>query len=267
MVIRDAYQRPITYLRISVTDKCDLRCVYCMPAQGVPHLRHEDVLTFEEIARVVEVAVGMGVTKVRITGGEPLVRRGIVTLVEMLGGMKGIQDLAMTTNGQRLADFAGALAEAGLHRVNISLDATDPARYAEITRGGDVNNVFRGIRAAAAAGLSPVKINCVVEDSPDEQDARDVAAFGREAGLEVRFIRRMHLSTGVFSQVIGGSGGDCACCNRLRLTCNGMIRPCLFSNLAFSVRDLGAAEAIRQAVAAKPQCGDTSASLFNVIGG
>ncbi|HNT88089.1 MAG TPA: radical SAM protein [Candidatus Hydrogenedentes bacterium] len=249
----DRFDRKIDYLRISVTDKCDLRCVYCMPAEGVPHLRHEDVLSFEEILEVTRAAVAMGVVKVRITGGEPLVRRGIVALVSMLAGVEGIDDLAMTTNGTRLAAFARPLADAGLRRVNISLDALDAARYAAITRGGDVADVFAGIEAARDAGLDPIKLNCVVRESPDEPDARAVAAFGAARGIEVRYIRRMNLSDGVFTKVIGGRGGDCPRCNRLRLSCDGMVRPCLFSDLVFSVRELGPVEAIRRAVAEKPR--------------
>ena len=137
----------------------------------------------------------------------------------------------------------------------MSLDATDPERYREITRGGDVNAVFEGLEAARKAGLEPVKLNCVVRESSSESDARDVAGFGKEKGFEVRFIRIMDTSTGRFSVVEGGTGGDCPRCNRLRLTANGMIRPCLFSDIAFSVREMGPQEALRQAVEAKPEAG------------
>lgn len=263
----DRFDRKIDYLRVSVTDKCNLRCVYCMPEEGVPPIRHEDVLRFEEIAEVAHTAVELGVVKVRVTGGEPLVRRGIVTLVSMLARIPGIEDFAMTTNGIRLAELAQPLAEAGLHRINISLDALDPARYADVTRGGDVRLVLDGIRAARAAGLAPIKLNCVVQHSPDEPDARSVAAFARDEGLEIRFIRMMNLSIGDFSVVMGGTGGDCARCNRLRLSCDGWVRPCLFNDAAFSVRALGAREAIRRAVDAKPECGQTSRNHFHRVGG
>jgi cyclic pyranopterin phosphate synthase len=166
-----------------------------------------------------------------------------------------------------LAEFAQPLADAGLQRVNVSLDALDPERYAELTRGGDVRAVLEGIRAARAAGLTPIKLNCVVRNSPDESDARAVAAYGVEEGLEVRFIRRMNLAIGDFSVVIGGTGGDCSMCNRLRLTCDGMVRPCLFSDLGFSVRELGPREAIRRALLHKPKCGTTSEAMFHTIGG
>lgn len=263
----DPFDRPITYLRVSVTDKCNLRCVYCMPAHGVPAMRHEDLLSFEEITGVVRMAVDMGVTKVRLTGGEPLVRRGIVSLVSMLANIEGIRDLTMTTNGQQLEKFARDLADAGLNRVNISLDTVNPNRYTEVTRGGELRKVIAGIVAAHNAGLNPIKLNCVIQRSPKEEDARSVTEFGRAEGLEVRYIRRMNLSAGVFFQVVGGSGGDCARCNRLRLSCDGYLRPCLFSDLGFNVRSLGPEKAIQEAVQAKPERGDKCATAFNIIGG
>ncbi len=263
----DRFHRRIDYLRISVTDKCNLRCVYCMPEEGVPLIRHEDVLRFEEILEVTAAAVELGVTKVRVTGGEPLVRRDIVTLVRMLHELNGIQDLAMTTNGVRLAEFAQPLADAGLRRVNVSLDAMNAERYRTITRGGDVREVLKGIDAARAAGLDPVKLNCVIRESQDEADARDVADFAAREGLELRFIRRMSLARGEFSVVLGGSGGDCRRCNRLRLSCDGMVRPCLFNDIKFSVRALGPREALIQAISAKPESGQISNGRFHAIGG
>jgi cyclic pyranopterin phosphate synthase len=223
----------------------------------VPFIPHEEILSFEEIHDLTRTAVRMGIDKVRLTGGEPLVRRGILVLVEMLAGIEGIRDYAMSTNGVLLAEFAGGLKRAGLHRVNVSLDAVDPARYRRITRGGRVASVLAGIEAAAAAGLKPIKLNCVVERSAAEPDAQDVAAFAKDRGLEVRFIRRMDPAAGRFWPVEGGHGGDCARCDRLRLTSNGMIRPCLFSDLAFSVRELGPRRAIEMAVEAKPEAGRT----------
>ena len=251
----DRFGRNIDYLRVSVTDRCNLRCHYCMPPEGVGLLRRQDILRFEEIVEVVSVAVGMGVRRVRVTGGEPLVRRNVVGLVAMLAPIKGIADLAMTTNGTLLAEYAEPLARAGLRRVNVSLDAVDPERYWAITNGGDVRRVLAGIAAARRAGLAPIKLNCVVAASSAEPDARDVARFAREQGLEVRFIRQMNLSAGTFAVVEGGSGGDCRRCSRLRLSSDGLIRPCLFADLGFSVRELGAAEALLRAIAEKPEAG------------
>jgi cyclic pyranopterin phosphate synthase len=251
----DRFGRTINYLRVSVTDRCNLRCRYCMPPEGVPPLRHRDILSFEEIRDVVATAASMGVSKVRLTGGEPLVRRGVVDLVGMLAAVAGIDDLAMSTNGTLLAGHAAALKAAGLMRVNVSLDCVEPRRYARITRGGRAADAIAGIDAAAAAGLTPVKLNCVVAESSDEPDARDVAAFAAARGLEVRFIHRMDLPAGRFTTVEGGTGGDCASCNRLRLTSDARIRPCLFSDLSFSVRELGVREALETSLAEKPAAG------------
>jgi cyclic pyranopterin phosphate synthase len=253
--MKDRYGREITYLRISVTDRCNLRCVYCMPAEGVPLLSHDDILSFEEIAEVARAAVDLGVSKIRLTGGEPLVRRGVPALVRMLRDIPGVKDLGMTTNGILLDEFAPRLADAGLMRVNISLDTLRPERFAEITRGGDVKEVLAGIAAAEKAGLLPIKLNCVVSESVDEPDAREVARFGRERGLEVRFIKKMDSATGKFSVVVGGAGGDCPRCNRIRLSADGLVRPCLFSDLGFSVRELGVKQALTSAVLQKPEAG------------
>ncbi|MBT3377735.1 MAG: radical SAM protein [Lentisphaerae bacterium] len=251
----DRFARHIHYLRVSVTDRCNLRCTYCMPEQGVPLISHDDVLSFEEIRDVVCAAVDHGFDKIRLTGGEPLVRRGIVNLVEMLARIRGIRDLAMSTNGTLLAEHAEALAEAGLQRVNVSLDAMCPTRFATATRGGCLEDVLSGIRAAREAGLTPVKLNCVVRESSLEPDAKAVAAFAAEEGLEVRYIRQMDFSRGEFWPISGGTGGDCELCTRLRLTSNGQLLPCLFSDLAFDVRKLGPAAAIEAAVDAKPERG------------
>ena len=251
----DRFGREINYLRVSVTDRCNLRCRYCMPPEGVPMLRHEDILSFEEIVDVVRTAVGMGVRKVRLTGGEPLVRRGITGLVQQLAAVSGIDDLAMTSNGTLLSRYAEDLAHAGLHRVNVSLDTLDAERFRELTCGGDVHEVLSGIDAAVAAGLTPVKLNCVAGASPVEADVEDVREFGRSKGLEVRAIRRMDFANGSFSVVEGGDGGDCVRCNRLRLASDGRIRPCLFSDLSFSVRELGPAGALEAAARAKPEAG------------
>ena len=282
--MKDSFGREMTYLRVSVTDRCNLRCRYCMPVEGLTMLRHEDILSYEEIVDVVGAAVEMGFRKFRLTGGEPLVRRGVVGLVDMLARIDGVEDLAMTTNGTLLAGQAAALKAAGLRRVNVSLDAIDPARYEQITRGGSVADAIAGIDAAIAARLAPVKINCVVAQPPDEPagdlglglqgleaagpDARAVAAFAAERGCQVRFIREMNLAGGQFSTVRGSKGGHCPSCNRLRLTSDGFIRPCLFSNLKFDIRKLGPRQAIRLAVAAKPQAGLTCDDrTMNGIGG
>ena len=264
----DSCNRNINYLRISVTDRCNLRCTYCMPEGGIKLLTHDQILSFEEILEVTRAAVNMGIDKVRITGGEPLVRKGIVSLVQQLAHLGGIRDLSMTTDAQALAQYAGELAAAGLQRINVSLDTCNPDRYREITRGGDIRQVIRGIVAARKAGLNPIKLNCVVENSSDEEDAMSVKFFAVQMGLEVRFIHRMSLHEGHFSVVEGGSGGDCERCNRLRLTANGKVKPCLFSDLEFDVRELGADKALKMALQHKPACGQVNHNnLFHNIGG
>ena len=264
----DRFNREINYLRISVTDRCNLRCIYCMPEEGIHLLRHEDILSFDEITGFTKVAVKNGVTKVRITGGEPLVRKGITSLVEMIAGIDGINDLSMTTNGTLLKNFASGLRKAGLQRVNISLDTIDPVKFASVTRGGNVNDVFEGIKAAGDAGLLPVKINCVISESENETDAIEVTAFCEKNGLDIRYIRQMDLVKGHFSTVVGGTGGDCARCNRLRLTADGRLKPCLFSDIEFDIRAMGYEEAIKRAIELKPECGSNNLTgKFYNIGG
>ena len=264
----DRYNRKINYLRVSVTDRCNLRCTYCMPESGIRLLTHKDILTYDEIAEVVSEAVKLGVDKVRITGGEPLVRKGVPDLVRMIAGIEGINDLGMTTNGIMLPKFARELKEAGLHRVNISLDTLDPEKYKAVTRVGSLQDALKGIDAALEAGLVPVKINCVVKENGFEPEAQKVKAFADERGLEIRFIPMMDLHEGTFGEVIGGSGGHCASCNRLRLTSDGLVKPCLFSDEAFSIREMGAREALLAAVENKPKCGSSSQkSDFYNIGG
>ena len=264
----DRFNRSIEYLRISVTDRCNLRCRYCMPEEGIRLLRHKDILTYDEITDFTRIAAGKGINKVRITGGEPLVRKGIVILVRMLAEIGEIKDLSMTTNGTLLKYFAGDLKKAGLQRINISLDTTDPGRYAYITRGGNINDVFEGIEAALNSGILPVKINCVIKGSKEEEDAKGVTEFCVQNGLEIRYIRQMDLVHGHFSIVDGGTGGNCALCNRLRLTANGKLRPCLFSDIEFDIREIGYEKALTKAVGLKPEYGlNNSTGEFYNIGG
>jgi len=264
----DRFNRELNYLRISVTDRCNLRCTYCMPEEGIKLFRHEEILTFSEITGFTRAAVANGVTKVRLTGGEPLVRRGITALVRMIAKIEGIEDLSMTTNGTLLKIFARELKSAGLQRVNISLDTVDPDKFKLITRSGNINDVFEGIDAAKSAELFPLKINCVVKESKDEDDAKEVTRFCQDNDLKIRYIRQMDLVRGHFSVVDGGTGGDCALCNRLRLTSNGKLKPCLFNNIEFDIRKLGYEKAIKLAVEMKPECGSINEtdSFYNIGG-
>lgn len=190
--LADRFARVHTYLRVSVTDRCNYRCTYCMPAEGLDWMPRADLLSFEEITRIVRVLAGMGVWKVRLTGGEPTVRRGLPDLVAAIAAVPGIRDLAMTTNAHRLAPMAETLAKAGLRRVNISIDALDPEVFAAVTRGGDVHKVLAGIDAALAAGLTPVKLNCVVVNGVnDGEPVRLVERFRDRPEIQIRFIEYM----------------------------------------------------------------------------
>jgi cyclic pyranopterin phosphate synthase len=239
-----------------------------MPEDGIRLMNHQDILSFEEITEVVRVAVSQGIDKFRITGGEPLVRKDIVTLVSQMASVSGVKDLSITTNGILLEELAQPLKDAGLRRVNISLDTLNPLKFSEITRGGDIEKVLRGIQAAKAAGLEPIKINCVVFKSSNEADALEVKEYGRMNNLQVRFIRQMNLESGEFSVVEGGEGGNCSRCNRLRLTANGMVKPCLFDEQEFSVRELGAEKALLSALNSKPLngCFNSKGSFYNIGG-
>ncbi len=264
----DRFNRKINYLRISVTDRCNLRCVYCMPAEGVELMSHKEILSFEEIVEFTKKAVADGVDKIRITGGEPLVRKDIIELIKSLGEIDGIKDFGMTTNGILLPKYAKQLKAAGLMRVNISLDTMDPTRYREITRLGNIDDVFAGIEAAKEAELFPIKINCVIKNSRLEHDAVEVAKYCEANNLEIRYIHEMNLETGEFSIVEGGEGGDCKNCNRLRLTANGDVMPCLFSELSYNVRDLGIEKSIEESLKNKPRSGTSNhKGKFNNIGG
>jgi GTP 3',8-cyclase len=264
----DRFNRNIDYLRISVTDRCNLRCRYCMPEEGIKLLSHEDILTFDEITDFTKVAVGAGIKKVRITGGEPLVRKGIVSLVSMLASIKGIEDLSMTTNGALLKRFAKELFKAGLQRINISLDTLDPVKYEYITRGGNLKEVLSGIEAVKETGMIPVKINCVIREPVKNNDLLALESWCRSLDLEIRYITQMDLKHGSFSVVEGGSGGNCSVCNRLRLTANGKLIPCLFSDLEFDIRKSGYVEAITEALELKPECGsfNNKGNFYNIGG-
>lgn len=264
----DCFNRNINYLRISVTDRCNSRCIYCMPEEGINTIEHDKILRLEEIIEFTKIAVNYGIDKVRLTGGEPLIRKNILFLVEELAKIPQIKDISMTTNGFLLSEYAQKLKDSGLHRINISLDTLNPLKFKEITRVGNLQNVLDGIQAAQKAGLQPIKINCVIKESPNEPDAKEVAAFCKEQNLEIRFIRQMNLVHGEFWPVYGGEGGKCHSCNRLRLTSDGFLLPCLFSNKSYNIRELGFAKAIETAIANKPQNGSKNLNKgFYNIGG
>ena len=191
MTLIDAYGRRIDYLRLSVTDRCNLRCTYCMPPAGVPKLHHGDVLGYEELLRVARAAVGLGIRKIRVTGGEPLVRRGLVGFLARLAALPGLRELVLTTNGLLLEELALPLRQAGVARLNVSLDSLRPETFAAVTRGGDLGRVLAGIEAAGEAGFPPVKINTVVMRGVNDDEVADFAALTLERPWTVRFIEYM----------------------------------------------------------------------------
>ncbi|MCS6884587.1 MAG: GTP 3',8-cyclase MoaA [Acidobacteriota bacterium] len=192
-VLTDSYGRKIRDLRISVTDRCNFRCIYCMPAQGVIWKRREEILSYEEILFLTEIFVSLGITRVRVTGGEPLLRRGIVGFIKRLSAIGGLEDIAMTTNGYFLADFAEALVAAGLRRVSISMDSVAPEIFASMTKVSALDRVLDGIRAAQASGLAPIKINMVVIRGVNDAEIVALAEFARTHGLIARYIEYMPL--------------------------------------------------------------------------
>lgn len=272
--LKDYFRRTIDYLRISVTDRCNLRCIYCMPPDGIIPIEHKEILSFEEIVRIVKISVNHGVTKIRITGGEPLVRKNIIHLIRLLNNIEGIKDLSLTTNGILLERYAKELVDSGLKRVNISLDSLRPERFREITRGGEISYVLNGIKSAEKAGLTPIKINVVPIHGINDDEIEDFARMTMEYPYQIRFIEFMPFGThgmwkpekfisseeirciveraGQLTPVVQKKSGParyfkfddavgvigfisplsnhfCAECNRLRLTADGKLRPCLFS--------------------------------------
>jgi cyclic pyranopterin phosphate synthase len=189
----DQYNRDINYLRVSVTDRCNLRCIYCMPKEGISGIGHDDILRYEEIHRIIRIAAEEGITKVRITGGEPLVRRGVTEFIASLQTIPELTDISLTTNGILLETYAEQLFEAGIRRINISLDSLNAERYEKITRGGDIHAVLQGIRKVREIGFSPIKINIVAIKGFNEDEVLDFARLTLDNPYQIRFIELMAL--------------------------------------------------------------------------
>lgn len=232
--MEDGFDRKINYLRVSVTDRCNLCCVYCMPQEGIIHRPARDILSFEQIQRIVKIASRLGVEKVRLTGGEPLVRKGLPALVRQLRDISGLKELCLTTNGIYLADYAFSLKEAGLDRVNISLDSLNPEKFSRITRGGSLEAVFKGIDAAFRAGLSPLKLNVVLLKGFNNDEVSGFAELARERPLEVRFIE--YMPTAADDQELFYSARDarisCAGLGRLEPVDNDPVQPARLYRIA-----------------------------------
>lgn len=200
--IVDKYQRKITYLRVSITDRCNLRCIYCMPENGVYPLSHSEIISYEDILRFVSILSGHGLNKVRITGGEPLIRKGVVDFVRQLGKIRGIDDISMTTNGKMLRKFAPGLYEAGLKRINISLDSLKEDVFKKITRIGGLEEVLKGINMALKIGMGPVKVNTVLIKGLNDTEIIDFVNFARDFELNLRFIEYMPLGGNITETIV-----------------------------------------------------------------
>ncbi len=305
--MKDGLGRNINYLRISVTDRCNLRCRYCMPEEGIEKRDHIEMLTLEEIFEVVKVCSEMGTDKIRITGGEPLVRKGLTGLIEKISALEGIKDISLTTNGVLLKKLAHDLREAGLKRINVSLDTMDKKKYEHMTRGGDIKNVLEGIEEALRVGLVPIKINTVLVKDFNENEIGDFLKLSMNENIDVRFIELMPLgqaaswaserylpnsfvldsfkelepveaadksSPAKYYRLPGAKGRIglinpishkfCDYCNRIRLTADGKLKPCLHSDKEIDVREIlrgghkddkyeALQEAVSEAIQAKPK--------------
>ncbi|PHS29675.1 MAG: GTP 3',8-cyclase MoaA [Alkaliphilus sp.] len=277
----DKFERKINYMRISVTDRCNLRCEYCMPVVGVPKKAHNEILRLEEIESIIIEGINLGIDKVRLTGGEPLVRKGIMGLISNIAKTKGLKDFAITTNGVLLKKYAKELKDRGLKRVNVSIDSLNDKTYEKITKGGNLKKVLEGIEVAKKVGLTPLKLNIVLMKGINDHEIGDFIELTRNEEIEVRFIELMpigeasswtkgyHLpNTAVkerFKELIPidvenksipakrykipkhkGTVGlinplsECFCdgCNRIRITADGKIKPCLHSNYELDIREL-----------------------------
>jgi cyclic pyranopterin phosphate synthase len=283
--MEDRFRRRIDYLRMSITDRCNLRCLYCMPPQGVTSRTRDEILRMEEILRVAEVAIQLGINKFRLTGGEPLLRKGVIPFIRSLALLPGVEDIAVTTNGTLLLELGEQLQDAGVKRLNISLDTLDSEKFNRITRGGNLKQVWDGIEKALEIGFAPVKLNIVALRNFNDREWADFAHLTLDYPLHVRFIELMPIGTSwtmagdsfvsceeimsVIEQELGelnpaksgvrGSGPAeyytlpnskgsigfihamsnhfCADCNRLRLTADGKLRPCLHDQHEVDIRE------------------------------
>ncbi len=276
----DSFAREITYLRISITDRCNYRCRYCMPEEGVEKRAHGDICSLEELRDMAAAAVRCGVKKIRVTGGEPLVRRGAVDFCRMLSEIPGVEELCLTTNGSLLAEQAAALREVGVTRLNVSLDTLKEERFRAITRAGTLSDVLRGLESAERAGFEKIKLNCVLLGGVNDDEIADFAALTRAHDWQVRFIERMPMgcgrdfgaylpaqtvlercpelepvshdgvaaccrfpsAKGTVGLIAPMSHAFCSECSRIRITADGKLKPCLHSAAELSLRGLSGDE-------------------------
>lgn len=295
--MKDLYGREITYLRLSVTELCNLRCAYCMPSGGICKRAHEEMLTEDEMIAAIECAAEIGVRKVRITGGEPLVKKNILSICERAAKVSGIEEVCLTTNGTLLAPLAAKLRAAGVRRINISMDTLDAEKYARITRGGCLDDAFAGLDAALSAGFDRVKVNAVLLGGVNDDEIASLAALTQKYPVDVRFIELMPMSgtakdagtyvscdavlqklpdaaeqendggvarlyrlpnaQGCVGLISPRSAHFCAWCNRLRVTADGHLKPCLHAPDLLCIKGCTKEEMrerFERAVFAKPRC-------------
>ena len=266
----DFYNRKIDYLRVSVTDRCNLRCTYCMPEQGIQLKSHGDILPYERIIQVAQAASELGIGKVRLSGGEPLVRKEISFLIREIKSLTGIREVCLTSNGTLLAPLAAELKRSGLDRLNISLDTLDPDKYRQVTRNGDIAHVFAGIRAAQEAGFRNTKLNMVLIPGFNDNEVSAMKEFCLQRGLRLQRIHHysLHDHSSIQGELEAERPLPCHDCNRLRLTADGKLKPCLFSDLEIAIDFNDIRASLLQAVRAKPARGVACANRGNwQIGG
>ena len=315
-LLTDSYQRTIDYLRVSITDRCDLRCIYCTPLGGLPKLAHDDILSYEEFLHLIQVAVNMGITKVRLTGGEPLVRKGVTDFCHRLAGLSGLQSLSLTTNGVMLDELAQDLYDAGIRRINISLDTLQPQKFLRITRHDEFHKVWRGIQKAENVGFNPIKINVVVMRGINDDEILDLARLTLNLPYHIRFIEFMTVNNdsnwlyqhyvsaeeilanlrtlAPLEQIAAGhtngparhfrwpkaagmigiispvSNHFCPACNRIRLTADGKLRNCLFSDQEVDIKsplrqgatDSELSQILRDSIDNKPEKHSLQSEVF-----
>lgn len=315
-LLTDRYRRPIDYLRISITDRCNLRCIYCMPFGGVSKLTHDDILSYEEFLRLVKVAIKMGISKVRLTGGEPLVRRGVTDFCRRLAALPGMKSLSLTTNGVLLEELAQEIYQAGIRRINISLDTLQPERFSRMTCRDEFDRVWRGIQTAEKVGFHPIKINVVVMGGINDDEVVQLAQLTKDRPYHIRFIEfmqfmnndrlipghfvsaedilgRLHSvapleqvtsrhsngparhfrwpdAQGMIGIISPISHHFCPSCNRIRLTADGKLRNCLFSDRELDIKlplrqgatDAELAQLLTESIINKPEKHALQSDLF-----
>ncbi|MGD8371807.1 MAG: GTP 3',8-cyclase MoaA [Syntrophobacterales bacterium] len=315
-LLTDRYQRSIDYLRVSITDHCNLHCIYCMPLGGAPKLEHKEILSYEEFLRIIQVALNMGISKVRLTGGEPLVRRGVTDFCRRLAKLPGLKSLSLTTNGVLLEELASELYDAGIRRINISLDTLQRQKFLRITRRDEFERVWRGIQEAERVGFDPVKINVVVMRGINDDEVLELARLILNYPYHIRFIEFMKINSDdgwvdqhyvsadeilaklstvapleqvtyqntngparhfVWPDAVGMIGiispishHFCPTCNRIRLTADGKLRSCLFSDQELDIKshmrqgatDAGLSQILKDSIANKPEKHSIQSDLF-----